>query len=197
MGRYYNMTIIKTKRLTLLAGALLMAPLLSSCGANGVIFCDTFAQIEDLLLHQYEGYPNKRTLHINFDKGVGLEGVELEEYQFYYRFGNSVFEHLLPSNYENEVSNGYRLFDPDLKDKYAFEGWAPSFSWLGKEEWGIRLFPVEVEKFVKPVLAWEGDELKSGGTAFAAIYPPDSMPESDILRIKANVLDYANASLGI
>lgn len=33
--------------------------------------------------------------------------------------------------------------------------------------------------------------------AKAAINPPDSMPESDLLRIKANVLDYANASLGI
>lgn len=104
---------------------------------------------------------------------------------------------LIQPNYENEVSNGYRLFDPGLKDKYALEGWALVFSWLGKEKWKIGRFPVEVEKFVKPVLTWEGDEQKSGGTAFAAIYPPDSMPESDILRIKANVLDYANASLVI
>lgn len=44
----------KAKRFTLLAMSLLMAPLLSSCGANGVIFCGSFAQIEDLLLHQYD-----------------------------------------------------------------------------------------------------------------------------------------------
>ena len=104
---------------------------------------------------------------------------------------------LIQSNYENEVSNGYRLFGPGLKDDYAFGDWAPVFSWLGKEKWKIGHFPVEAEKFVDSALTWEGDELKSGGTAFAAIYPPDSMPESDVLRIKANVLDYANASLGI
>lgn len=79
---------------------------------------------------------------------------------------------LIQPNYENEVSNGYRLFDPGLKDDYAFGGWAPVFSWLGKEKWKIGHFPLEAEKFVDSALTWEGDELKSGDIRLRRDIPP-------------------------
>ena len=187
----------KAKRFALLAMSLLMAPLLSSCGDSGAIYCDSFAEIEDLLFHQYESYPEKRTLHLNFDGGVGLEGIELEEYVFFYSSGNGLIGMYRPSDYEEHVLNSYSLFDREKESDYVFNGWAAYFSYLNHDEWRIILYAVEAEKFVNPALTWEGDELKSDGTAFAAISPPDDMPESDVLRIKADVLDYANASLGI
>lgn len=189
----------KLKKTGIAFSLTLLASVLSSCGTPDEIgiYCENFEQAQDLLRHQKEANPQKRTIEIDLDDALGVEGAKTYDYVLLYEGSKSIFSTWNDPGwtYKMEVRSNYKFYESG-DSNYAFRYLKVNFGYRDSD-WWLDFLAVDSEEFANPHFLWEGDEMKSGDLVFATLNRPEGMSEADVLRLKAEVLDRANESLGI